>query len=79
VSCVGVFCVLCVARFVEGILPMSSTTLTQFVDICAGMKEEMAELNTPFEQEQVDIVSKKDQNVIEPLLLRKYMLQTSTQ
>ena len=45
----------------------------------AGMKEEMAELNTPFEQEQVGIVSERDQNVIEPPLLRKYMLQMSTQ
>ena len=79
VLCVGVLCVLCVVRFVEGILPMNSTTLTQFVDICAGMKEEMAELNTPFEQEQVGIVSERDQNVIEPPLLRKYMLQMSTQ
>lgn len=40
--------------------------------------KEMAELNTPFEQEQVGTVSEKDQNITKPSLLRKHILQMLT-
>jgi len=64
------------ARFVEVVLPMNSMTVTRFVGIYVGTKE-MAELNTPFEQEQVGTVSKKNQNITKPSLRRKHILQMS--